>query len=131
MRATDSVLAAVEMMAEANDGSVLIVGDDRVLEGIFTERDLLIRVVYAQIDPARTQLADVMTRDVVVLSRSDTLDHAISVMAKHHVRHLPVEDDQHNVVGVISLRHLLHDKIDQVIQELKVLEDFDDQVPGG
>jgi CBS domain-containing protein len=131
MRSSDKVIEAVDKMAEANEGSVLILRDDGSLEGIFTERDLLIRVVNGRRDVEKTNLGEVMTKDVIRLSSSSTLDQAIRIMAENHIRHLPIEGRSQKITGIISLRHLLHDKIDQVIQDLKLLEDFDDQVPGG
>ncbi len=131
MKASDTVMEAVQNMAGAKTGAVLIMRDDKALEGIFTERDLLIRVTSAGLNPKKTLLGDVMTTDVVVLSLYSNLDHAINVMSKDSIRHLPVEDKNHDIIGMISLRHLLHEKIDLVVQELNVLEEFDDDVPGG
>jgi len=131
MNPSDTVIDAVNRMAEVDRSSVLILNQLGLLEGIFTERDLMLRVVKPGLNPATTTLDAVMTKDVIVLTRNTTLDHAVSIMAKNHVRHLPVEDENRKIIGVISLRHLLHDKINQVVQELKVLEDYDSNVPGG
>jgi len=128
---SDTVIDAVNKMSDADRSSVLILNPLGLLEGIFTERDLMTRVVKPGLDPATTTLDKVMTKDVIVLTRTTALDHAVAIMAKNHVRHLPVEDENRKIIGVISLRHLLHDKINQVVQELKVLEDYDSNVPGG
>ena len=120
-----TVMEAIDRMMERKAGAVLIVQEDSGLKGIFTERDVMTKIVASGRDPAHTPLCDVMTREVVVLSASSQLDHAISIMAKNRIRHLPIEDKDHNLIGMISLRNLLHEKIDMMLDELNALESYD------
>jgi len=127
----DTVMDAINKMVDAGIGSVLIQRGEGAVDGIFSERDLMIRVARLGIDPTQTLLRDVMTRNVIVLPRSATLDQAIAIMAKHEIHHLPIVEESGKLAGVLSLKNLLHDKIDEVVKELNVLEDFDDHVRGG
>ncbi|MBS2034396.1 CBS domain-containing protein [bacterium] len=96
---------AAQAMQKAKKGAVLIV-DGKKLCGIFTERDLVNRVVAAGLDPASASLAEVMTTDLVVIHPDDSHWAALSVMVHNEVRHLPVVDGD-QVVGLVSRRQLM------------------------
>ncbi len=103
-----SVLDTVRFMAERNIGAVAIVGAEDLV-GIFSERDLMTRVVSKGRDPATTQIEDVMTKDPVVVSPSEHITKCMLLMREGNFRHLPVCDG-HKLKGLISLRDLiLHD----------------------
>ena len=100
-----TIQAAAHAMQKAKKGAVLIV-DGKRLCGIFTERDLVNRVIAPGLDPVQTTLSEVMTVDLVVIHPDDSHWSALSVMVHHEVRHLPVvEGDQ--VLGVVSRRQLM------------------------
>jgi CBS domain-containing protein len=101
-----TVRDAVRVMALRNIGSVLIM-EDAVLQGIFTERDLLRRVVGRDLDPARTPLAEVMTVDPVTIGAGQSAAEAVVKMREGHFRHLPVVDADGTVVAVLSQRDFL------------------------
>lgn len=103
---TTTVLDAARLMDKSNVASILIVGKDGALEGIFTERDLLRRVVAVGIDPAKTTIGTVMTRDPHTISARARVLEAARAMREHRVRHLPVTAGA-SPVGVISIRDLL------------------------
>jgi CBS domain-containing protein len=90
LRSTDVVLRAVEEMTESNCGSVLIVNADGRLEGIFTERDLMTRVVVKRLEVATTTLGDVMTTKVAALGPRDRAIDALHLMHDGGFRHVPV-----------------------------------------
>jgi CBS domain-containing protein len=104
MEASATVSAAVAMMNEHNTGSVLIFEGARLI-GIFTERDVLTRVVAAQRDPTAVPIGEVMTRKILTISPSVTVREAMSRMTTHRCRHLPVVEDD-RVIGVISIGDL-------------------------
>lgn len=117
---TDPVAEAVRCMAERRVGAVLVCGDDRLL-GIFSERDLVRRVVSAGHDPARTRLEDVMTPDPVTATPEDTSARAIAKMRVVGCRHLPILQGG-RVVDTISIRDLLFRELearDGDIEELR------------
>lgn len=101
-----SVAEAVALMNRRNMGAVLIMTPEEDLLGVFTERDVLRRVLEAGLDPAATALETVMTREVFWVSPHAPLDEAMAIISERNVRHLPVMDE-HRVLGMISVRDLM------------------------
>jgi len=105
--ASASVADAVALMSQREVGAVLIVTEDGLVGGIFTERDLLMRVVAAGRDPKTTPISLVMTRDVQFVSPGTTVEAALSLMYVQHHRHMLVIDGP-KVYGLVSMRDLVH-----------------------
>lgn len=101
----DSVLTAVEQMARHQTGS-LVVQDGTEIVGIFTERDLAMRVVLPQRDTRATLVGDVMTPQVFCVRPDMSLSDAMALMTQQRVRHLPVVDAG-AVCGVVSIGDLV------------------------
>lgn len=101
----DPVLHAVQAMNEDSAGSVLVLDHDDQLLGIFTERDVLTRVVECRCDVHKTPVGDVMTPTPVTADADTPLDEALELMRMHRVSHLPVVS-RDVVIGVIALRDL-------------------------
>lgn len=120
---TASVMDAIEAMKEATVGAVLVVNDAE-LKGVFSERDLMLRVVLEKRNPESTLVADVMTSPVVTIRKETRPDDALKTMWDRHIRHLPVVDAEGRVEAMVSIRHLLHDKVEHLTQELDSLEAF-------
>ena len=118
-----SVLDAIQAMREATVGAVLVEDEGKVT-GVFTERDLLLRVVLGDKTPASTPVVDVMTSPVLTISKETRPDDALKLMWEKHIRHLPVVDSEGRVEAMVSIRHLLHDKVEHLTQELDSLEAF-------
>jgi CBS domain-containing protein len=104
------VSEAVALMAQREIGAVLAMTEDGLVAGVFSERDLLIRVVAAGRDPAQTPLSLVMTRDVQFVSPGTTLEAALALMYVQHFRHLLVIDGP-KVHGLVSMRDLAYQLI--------------------
>lgn len=121
--ADSSVLSAVEAMTKKRVGAVGVIADGRLI-GIFTERDLMERVVLERRDPAATPLADVMTSPVESVSPNGDPNHALERMVDRHIRHLPVTDDDKRLLGMLSIRNLLQDQLAKARQEAESLEAF-------
>ncbi len=102
-----SVLDAVAMMAERSVGAVLTRNEDGLVDGIFTERDLLVRVVHAGRDPATTPLSMVITREVRFVTPGTTVEAALALMHVNRHRHLLVIDGP-RVHGLLSIRDLTY-----------------------
>jgi CBS domain-containing protein len=99
-----TVAVAVQRMNELGIGSLLVMEGDHLI-GIFTERDVLVRVVGAARDPGETVVSDVMTAQILTIEPDTTVEEAMRLMTERRCRHLPVlEDDQ--VVGLISIGDL-------------------------
>jgi CBS domain-containing protein len=100
---TASVLDAARLMAERRVGAVAVL-EEADLVGLFTERDLLNRVVALSRDPQSVTLAEVMTADPKTIGDEQPLVDALDIMFDHRVRHLPVLDAGGHLVGVMSFR---------------------------
>lgn len=104
--ASASVADAVAVMADRDVGAVLVMNEDGLFSGIFTERDLLTRVVGDGRDPATTPLSLVMTREVKFVTPATTTEAALALMHLHRFRHLLVIDGP-VVLGLVSMRDLV------------------------
>ena len=100
-----TVRHAVDVMVEHGIGGLPVVRDG-ALAGIFTERDLMRRVVAAGLDPASTIVADVMTHPVVTAAGTTPIDECGAVMTAKRLRHLPVLDGD-TIVGMITIGDVL------------------------
>lgn len=98
---TVTVAEAVQEMNAHKVGSVLVMNGLR-LAGIFTERDVLRRVVGADLDPKSTPITKVMTADVLTVGPATTVQQVMDLFAEKRCRHLPVVDDG-QLLGVISI----------------------------
>ena len=126
-----SVLEAVNVMARDRVGAVAVVEDRRLL-GIFSERDLMLRVVKLRRDPETTLIRDVMTSEVKTVTDATRPEDAIEVMLTGRLRHLPVLGNDGQVLGLLSIRALLEDKVQDLSQEVSSLEQYlANDGPGG
>lgn len=96
-----SVKEAVDIMAESNVGCVMVIDHGR-LQGLFTERDLMRRVVHQGRDPKTTTVAEVMTKEVATVSPKITVGEAMALCTQKRLRHLPVYDDNEDLLGMVS-----------------------------
>jgi CBS domain-containing protein len=96
-----TVLEAVQRMNEHKLGALVVKEGDQVT-GIFTERDVLRRVVGVERDPSSTLVGEVMTREVIWVAPETELDEVSSIMLQRRIRHLPVCQGG-KLVGVISI----------------------------
>lgn len=102
---TDTVAQAVERMLARRCGALVIMDGDRIV-GIFTERDVLRRVVGAKLDPETTRLADVMTTEVHTMVEDADPEEALVFMVRHDFRHLPVLDCAGRPTAIVSIRRI-------------------------
>jgi CBS domain-containing protein len=108
--ASATVADAIDVMAVREVGAVVVMTEDGLVGGIFTERDLLLRVVKEKRDAAKTPISLVMTRDVHFVSPGTTLEAALALMYVHRHRHLLVIDGP-RMHGMISMRDLCYQLI--------------------
>ena len=126
-----TVLDAVGVMARERVGAVTV-AEQGILRGIFTERDIMLRVVQQELNPATTLVRDVMTADVKTLTDNSTADEAIEVMLDGHLRHVPILGKDGRVLGLLSIRSLLEDKVNDLSREVSALEQYmANDGPGG
>lgn len=106
--ADQAVFEVVKAMVSRNIGAVPVLHDGRLV-GIFSERDLMSRVVAEGLDPRTTQVEQVMTKDPLTVSPTESVENCMLLMRRHGFRHLPICDGS-RLVAVVSLRDvLLHD----------------------
>jgi CBS domain-containing protein len=128
---TSTVIDAVRLMNDRRVGAVAVTESNK-LTGIFTERDLMIRVVLEGKDPSDTPVKDVMTERPVAVNKNVSMGEALSMMSEHHFRHLPVVDEDDTVMGLLSVRDVLSNRVDKLGQELdSVVAFFTADGPGG
>src|SRR5438046_7368181 len=102
-----SVMDAVRTMHEEHIGAIAVVDNSRLI-GIFSERDLMNRVVLQRRDPDNTRVGDVMTSPVITIQRSSTADDALKLMDEKRIRHLPVVMAAGNTAGLSSFVRIVH-----------------------
>ena len=123
MKATASVMEAAEFMAQRRIGAVCVVDDEGRLIGVFSERDLLNRVVVPRHDPAAMKLGDVTSKLRAVIRCDETPHQALERMEQIGSRHLPVVDGE-KWVGMLSMRDLLRVQLSEHADELKLLHEY-------
>ncbi len=110
---TDSVSEAAKIMAEHDIGAVMVLENTKLI-GIFTERDIVQRVLLPRLDPFSTSLLSVFTRHPVTVPESAHVHDCIRIMQSHHFRHLPVMQSDTIPVGMISAREFLQFIVDEL-----------------
>ena len=118
-----TVIDAVRTMDRENIGAVAIV-EGGVLRGIFSERDVMLRVLLEKRDPEKTRISDVMTSPVETIPRNANSDEALRMMLEKHIRHLPVVNTDGKLSGMLSIRNLLHEKVEDLTDQLDSLEAY-------
>lgn len=98
----DSVLEATRQMNRHKIGAIMVLNGEKVA-GIFTERDVLQRVIGEEIDPADISVGEVMTRDVVCCGADTTLEEMSEIMRSRRIRHIPICDEDGKLMGLISI----------------------------
>jgi CBS domain-containing protein len=122
-----TVLETVRAMVERNIGAVPVVHNGRLV-GIFSERDLMKRVVAEGRHPRSTCLAEVMTENPLTVGMNEDLEACIALMRQHSFRHLPVCHEG-QLVGIISLRDLLLHDLNEKDDEVRMMRAYIHSVP--
>ena len=113
---SQSVSDAARHMAELHVGAILVVRDGE-LRGVFSERDLMTRVVIAGLQPGATPVGQVMSTNICTIDESASLEEAMESMKTHGCRHLPVMRDS-KVVGFLSMRDLMNHELAHKTEEI-------------
>lgn len=118
-----TVLEATRRMNEEQVGSVLVMDGPRLL-GIFTERDVLRRVVGRLRQPERTPLSEVMTADVICCPPEAPVDDVAELMRRRRIRHVPIVDAEDAVVGLVSIGDINAHRFSRCEVALHQVEDY-------
>ena len=123
MNASATVMEAAEFMAGRKIGAVCVMDDEGRLIGVFSERDLLNRVVVPRRDPATLRLGEVTSELRAVIRCDETPHQALDLMEQIGSRHLPVVDGE-RWVGMLSMRDLLRVELSEQGDEIKLLHEY-------
>jgi CBS domain-containing protein len=126
---TATVFETVRIMTASRVGAIPIIENGRMI-GIFSERDLMQRVVAPELDPRKTFVSEVMTGEVIRAKLDDRIDDCLDRMKRAGCRHLPVEENG-QVVAMIAMRDLLRGEIAEQGDEIRFLRAYLHQTPPG
>ncbi|HYB12718.1 MAG TPA: CBS domain-containing protein [Myxococcota bacterium] len=124
---TATVMEVAQLMARARIGAIPIVENERIV-GIFSERDLMTRVIVEGRDPSSTCVTVAMTREVMTATPHDTRSECLEKMQHAGFRHLPVLDEG-RLMAMLSMRDLLRDEIAEQHEEIRGLRAYLHQTP--
>ncbi|KIK97668.1 hypothetical protein PAXRUDRAFT_135883 [Paxillus rubicundulus Ve08.2h10] len=109
-----TVAEASQLCAAKRTDCVLVVDDEEGLSGIFTAKDLAYRVTADGLDPHSTPVSQIMTRNPMVTRDTTSATEALQLMVQRHFRHLPVCNEEGNVVGLLDITKVFHEALNKV-----------------
>jgi signal-transduction protein with cAMP-binding, CBS, and nucleotidyltransferase domain len=112
----NTVAEVARKMADLHVGAILVLNGEQV-RGVFSERDLMKRVVLERLDPERTAVRDVMSTGVVTIDELATFEEAMEAMQSNNCRHLPVMRANF-AIGFVSMRDLMNHELARKTEEL-------------
>ncbi|MBN2189640.1 MAG: CBS domain-containing protein [Candidatus Aureabacteria bacterium] len=119
----NTVYEAAKLLRQHKIGALLVLGDDRKLAGIITERDIL-RECAEKVDELKTKLIkDAMSRDLIIGLLDDTVGYSMGIMTKNKMRHLPVMEKD-RIVGIVSLGDLVKSQLEDIEFENRHLKEY-------
>jgi CBS domain-containing protein len=118
---SDTLVDAARKMRDLDVGALPICGDDNRLQGMITDRDIVVRCIADGADPSSVTVSELADGKPVTIGADDSVEEALRTMAKHGVRRLPVIDG-HELVGVVSqadvARHLPEDAVGELVEAI-------------
>ncbi|MCW2840127.1 MAG: histidine kinase [Aeromicrobium sp.] len=119
--ASDTLVDAARKMRDLDVGALPICGDDNRLQGMITDRDIVVRCIADGADPSSVTVAELADGKPVTIGADDSVEEALRTMSQHGVRRLPVIDG-HELVGVVSqadvARHLPEDAVGELVEAI-------------
>ena len=122
VKASETVLKALRVMAGATIGSVLVMDEGRII-GIFTERDYAQRVELEGRTAANTPVREVMTPELLTATTDTSIDKCMALMLQYHIRHLPVVENG-ILIGIVSMRDVVAAALEERESKIEGLENF-------
>jgi len=122
VEADQTVLEAAQRMVEHGIGAVPVLKNGELV-GIFSERDIMKRVVAKRLDTARTKVSEVMTADPLVVDMRESIEKCMMLMKEHNFRHLPICDGK-KLKGLVSLRDMLLRDLTEKDAEVKMMRAY-------
>jgi CBS domain-containing protein len=98
----DDIQKAARLMVECDCGALPVVGDDKKVTGMITDRDIVIRLVANGRNPLEAKVSDAMSSQIHTVRESDSIEQVFRTMRDHQVRRIPVVNDRDEVIGIIA-----------------------------
>ena len=127
-QSSDTILNAARAMVEHNVGAVPVLNGSQLV-GVFSERDIMKRVLVERRDPSATTVGEVMSANPLVVGPDERVDNCLVLMKQHGFRHLPVWDG-HELKGFLSMRDLLACDLDEKHDEVRMMRAYMHSTPG-
>lgn len=118
-----TVAEATRAMVEHGVGAVAVV-EEAVLVGIFTERDLMVKVVHQDLDRNLIRVEDFMENAPITIAPDAKRLAALKLMLTHHCRHLPLTDASGKILGMLSIRHLYRERLRRLEGQMESLVSY-------
>ena len=115
LRHNDTVSQAAELLCKNNVGSLPVVTDGELV-GMLTDRDIVLRCVAGRSDATQMRIGEIMSTKLVTVSPEDSVEHAMTLMAEHKIRRLPVVEKT-RIVGMLSLADVARASVGTMLAE--------------
>lgn len=126
-----TVMEAIKASLPARVGAVAVVDGDRLV-GVFTERDVMLKVVHEGRDANTTAVRDVMTAPAIHVLPDISAREVLSMMLDKHIRHLVISEDGKTAKGMLSIRNILQYLVNDLTEDLHHMQSFlNADSPGG
>ncbi len=116
------VYEAIERMAEAEVGALLVMENDELM-GVISERDYTRKIILEAKSSRETPVRDIMTSEVITVTCDQTIEGCMKLMSEHHIRHLPVTDND-RVIGILSVMDVVKGIISEKEYVINQLEHY-------
>jgi len=123
IEADATVFDAIKRMVESNVGALLVTENGK-LAGIVTERDYLRRVTLEGRTEKETLVSEIMSSPLVYVTPDTSVDECMAIMTERRIRHVPVLDDHHELVGIVSIGDLVKFQSKQQSFQIKLLTEY-------
>lgn len=117
-----TVFEAIQTMSERHVGALPVIQDERLV-GVISERDYARKVILKDKSSKTTRVSEIMTPEVITVDPGQRVEDCIALMKRHHIRHLVVTDEG-RVTGMLSLRDLFTEVIDEQAETIESLEHY-------
>jgi CBS domain-containing protein len=123
IKSAAKISEAIDLLSENNIGAVIVCDDGRTVAGILSERDIVHGFQRSGASLLDAQVADIMTRNILTCTLSDTLRNLLAIMTERRVRHLPVIEDG-QLVGIVSIGDVVKLRLDDLVSEAEALRGY-------
>jgi CBS domain-containing protein len=109
---------AIQTMIDNAVGAVAVVDEQRIVAGMFTERDVMAKFALCGRDPYTTPVRELMSPIVEMATEATTPSEALAVMLERHYRHMPIVSEEGKLLGILSIRNILEARVDDLLAQL-------------